>query len=77
MSNALLNHYAEAEAHPNRLFITTSKGFDPQTPHTLTLDDARTMAKKILDLDCGEHWVDIYCAEGKNIERIERSEIKP
>jgi hypothetical protein len=72
MSNALLNHYAEAEAHPERLFITTSKGFDPQTPHTLTLDDARTMAKKILDLDCGEHWVDIYNARGDYVERIER-----
>ena len=53
------------------IFLTTSKGFDTLTPE-VNLDEARTHAHKILEIDCGETWVDIYAAEGNVIQRIER-----
>lgn len=64
-----LGHYAFVK--DDNIFLTSSKGFDTITPE-LNLDEARLHARKILELDCGEHWVDIYSASGKIIERIER-----
>lgn len=67
----LLNHFAKADANPDAIFLTSSKGFDTITPE-LNLDEARAHARKILELDGGEHWVDIYLAKGEYIERVER-----
>jgi len=53
------------------IFLMSSKGFDTITPE-INLDEARSHARKILELDCSEHWVDIYTAEGRVLQRIER-----
>jgi len=60
-----------AGSNPKNIFLTTSKGFDTITPE-LNLDEARAAARKILELDCGEQYVEIYFASGEIIERIEQ-----
>lgn len=69
--NRQLDHYAKAYTQPDALFLTSSKGHDTITPE-VNLDEARAHARKILELDCGEQWVDIYTAMGNYVERIER-----
>lgn len=56
---------------PENIFLTSSKGFDTIVPE-VNIEEARLHAKKILELDGGEQWVEIYLAEGRIIERVTR-----